>query len=355
MIFPLIIFGIAAFALCCVGVAAFRYWANKRQLLALPNERSSHTVPTPTGGGVAIVIITITGWMIYGLIISQLKPLLFFTVGAILIAVVSWIDDLKPLPSLFRFGVHGLCAVIAVFSFGYFETIHLPIFHEIYLGNLGLPLTILWIVGLTNSFNFMDGIDGIAGTQAFIAGVGWLLIGWLGNQDLVMIIGLLLAATSLGFLFHNWQPAKIFMGDVSSAFLGYTFAVMPLMSAYITPEHSKAISCGVLLLWVFIFDTIFTFIRRALHGENVLAAHRSHLYQRLVIMGFSHSQVTTLYGLLSIVGIFLSLAWFNTWSGYRIYFCLLPLMCFGLWLFVVRQERATKTELIMNRSKLETE
>jgi FlaA1/EpsC-like NDP-sugar epimerase/UDP-N-acetylmuramyl pentapeptide phosphotransferase/UDP-N-acetylglucosamine-1-phosphate transferase len=354
MIFPLITFGIVAFALCYVGVALFRYWANERELLALPNERSSHTVPTPTGGGVAIVVVTITGWIIYSLIISQLKPLLFFTIGAILIAAVSWIDDLKTLPTLFRFGIHGLCAAIAVLGFGYFETIHLPIFHEIYLGNWGLPLTILWIVGLTNSFNFMDGIDGIAGTQALTAGVGWLLIGWLGNQNLVMMIGLLLAATSLGFLFHNWQPAKIFMGDVSSAFLGYTFAVLPLLFVYLAPEQNKSISCGVLLLWVFIFDTMFTFIRRALHGENVFAAHRSHLYQRLVIMGFSHSRVTIAYGLLAIVGIFLSLAWFNTWSGYRVYICLLPLMCFGLWLFVAVNERATKADMIINGSKLET-
>lgn len=354
MIFPLITFGIVAFALCYVGVALFRYWANERELLALPNERSSHTVPTPTGGGVAIVVVTITGWTIYGLIISQLKPLLFFTIGAILIAAVSWIDDLKTLPTLFRFGIHGLCAAIAVLGFGYFETIHLPIFHETYLGNLGLPLTILWIVGLTNSFNFMDGIDGIAGTQALTAGVGWLLIGWLGNQNLVMMIGLLLAATSLGFLFHNWQPAKIFMGDVSSAFLGYTFAVLPLLFVYLAPEQDKSISCGVLLLWVFIFDTMFTFIRRALHGENVFAAHRSHLYQRLVIMGFSHSRVTIAYGLLAIVGIFLSLAWFNTWSGYRVYICLLPLMCFCLWLFVAVNERATKADMIINGSKLET-
>jgi UDP-N-acetylmuramyl pentapeptide phosphotransferase/UDP-N-acetylglucosamine-1-phosphate transferase len=355
MIFQLIIFGVMAFALCYVGVAAFRHWAKRRHLLALPNERSSHTIPTPTGGGVAIVVVTITGWIIYAFIVSQIKPLLFFTVGAILIAVVSWIDDLKPLPSWFRFGVHGLCAVIAVVAFGYFEVIHLPIFHRIHLGWFGLPLTVLWIVGLTNSFNFMDGIDGIAGTQAFTAGVGWLFIGWLSNQSLVMMIGLLLAATSLGFLFHNWQPAKIFMGDVSSAFLGYTFAVLPLLFVNLAPEQTKAISCGVLLLWVFIFDTMFTFIRRVLHGENVFVAHRSHLYQRLVIMGFSHSRVTTLYGLLAIVGIFLSLAWVNTWSGYRIYICLLPVMCFGLWLFVVRQERVTKTELIIDGSKLETE
>lgn len=352
MIFFVITFGLIAFGLSYAGVAGFRHWAHQKQLLDVPNERSSHTVPTPRGGGVAIVAVTIAGWLLYGLIVSQLKPLILFSVGAILIAVVGWIDDLKPLPAALRFGVHFLAAGLAVIGLGYFEIVNLPLFHEISLGWLGLPLTLFWIVGLTNAFNFMDGIDGIAGLQALLAGIGWLFLGWFGNQPIVLMIGLLLAATSLGFLLHNWHPAKIFMGDVSSAFLGYTFAVLPLFALRLAPEQTKLLSCGVLLLLPFIFDTTFTLVRRALRRENVFAAHRSHLYQRLVIAGFSHSHVTLLYGLLAAVGMLLSLAWFNTWTSYRIYLILLPLMCFGLWLFVIIEERrvakATKNSLIIN-------
>lgn len=351
-----ITFGVVALGLSYLGVAGLRHWANRKQLLDMPNERSSHTIPTPHGGGIAIVVTAIAGWLIYGFSVSQHKSLLLFTIGAILIAVVSWIDDLNHLPATIRFAVHGLSAALAIAGFGYFQTLHLPLFHEIYLGWFGLPFTLLWIVGLTNAFNFMDGIDGIAGTQALTAGAGWLAIGLYSNQTLITVIGVLLAATSLGFLFHNWQPAKIFMGDVSSAFLGYTFAVLPLLFLSLDPQQTKILSCGVLMLWTFIFDTMFTFIRRVLHGENVFAAHRSHLYQRLVIAGYSHSSVTILYGLLSIVGVILSLAWFNTWTGYRIYICLLPLMCFGLWLFVVKQEQRVKemeSAAIINGSKLE--
>lgn len=359
MIFSVITFGLIAFGLSFAGVAALRHWANHKQLLDVPNERSSHTVPTPSGGGVAIVAVTIAGWLIYGYIASQLKFLLLFSIGATLISVVSWIDDLKPLPAALRFAVHALGAGLAIIGLGYFEAINLPLFHEVRLSWIGLPLTLLWIIGMTNAFNFMDGIDGIAGLQAFIAGLGWLLLGWFGSQTLVLMIGLILAATSLGFLFHNWHPAKIFMGDVSSAFFGYTFAVLPLLAVHLAPGQTKLLSCGVLLLLPFIFDTMFTFVRRALRRENVFAAHRSHLYQRLVITGFSHSRVTLLYGFLAMVGMFLSLAWFNTWTSYRVYLILLPLMCFGLWLFVIIEERKaariTKSNLFINESKLEIE
>jgi len=148
-------------------------------------------------------------------------------------------------------------------------------------------------------------------------------------------------------LLQNWQPAKIFMGDVGSAFLGYIFAVLPLLFLYLAPEQTKSISVGVLFCWVFIFDAIFTFVKRALRRENVLAAHRGHLYQRLVILGFSHQKVTIIYGLLSIVGVVLSIAWFQTWENYRIYFCILPLMCIGLWIFVAKKEKAKNAKVMM--------
>src|SRR6185436_11775719 len=129
---------------------------------------------------------------------------------------------------------------------------------------LGFTITFFWIVGLTNAYNFMDGIDGIAGGQALVAGIGWTAIGWLDGQSHIVVFGLLLAATNLGFLFHNWSPARIFMGDVGSAFLGYSFAVLPLMLSSQSTGRTgfKLALAAILPVWPFVFDSTFTILRR---------------------------------------------------------------------------------------------
>jgi FlaA1/EpsC-like NDP-sugar epimerase len=175
----------------------------------------------------------------------------------------------------------------------------------------GALATFVWIVGVTNAYNFMDGIDGIAAGQAVVAGLGWAVIGWVNGQPTVGTLGALIAATSLGFLGHNWPPARIFMGDVGSAFLGYTLAVLPLVasagSAGIGP--TAALMWAMLLAWPFLFDTSYTLVRRLLRGENIVTAHRSHLYQRLTAAGHTHLFVTILYVFLAIVGALVSQIW----------------------------------------------
>jgi UDP-N-acetylmuramyl pentapeptide phosphotransferase/UDP-N-acetylglucosamine-1-phosphate transferase len=236
--------------------------------------------------------------------------------------------------------------VLAILSFGYWHTTGIPLFHQLHLGWVGLPLTFLWIVGLTNAYNFMDGIDGIAGSQAVVVGLGWSLLGWLGQQPHLCAMGLMLTGASLGFLLHNWPPARIFMGDVGSAFLGYTFAVLPLMTAHVPHADSRLALIGALLLWPFIFDSAFTFVRRATRGENVLAAHRSHLYQRLVISGRTHLFVTTLYAGLALIGVGLALSWWRGLAGSQAaILMLLPILCLSLWLYVVRRERRQEKKI----------
>jgi UDP-N-acetylmuramyl pentapeptide phosphotransferase/UDP-N-acetylglucosamine-1-phosphate transferase len=193
-------------------------------------------------------------------------------------------------------------------------------------------------VGLTNAYNFMDGIDGIAGGQAVVAGVGWAIVGLLMDLPFVFIFAGLLASTALGFLFHNWPPAKIFMGDVGSAFLGFSFACLAMAGA--SREPSLAIA-GVLLVWPFVFDTLFTFFRRLKNRENVFAAHRSHLYQRLVIAGYSHRTVTLIYMGLDVMGLLLALLFLlkNAWVDLCVIITLL-LSSFGLWGFTVVREQS---------------
>ena len=146
----------------------------------------------------------------------------------------------------------------------------------------------------------------------------------------------LLAGSSLGFLGHNWPPARIFLGDVGSAFLGYTLAVLPVIAALLEPRLALA---GVLLVFPFVFDTSFTLLRRWRRGENIFVAHRSHLYQRLVIAGYSHRAVTLLYAGLALVGVVLALAWVLELPGSDWLALGLPgLFCLGLWQLVVRAE-----------------
>ena len=331
--------GFLALVLSYLGVAGLRRWAEKREILDFPNERSSHTLPTPRGGGLAIVFFPVVGLVTAWLINPTwlLWALSAYLFGAVLIAAVSWLDDLRPLPNRIRFAAHSVGAILVIFGFGYWHSMDIPLVGQLNFGWLGLLVAFLWIVGLTNAYNFMDGIDGIAGGQAVVAGAGWAALGSLSDQPLVAILGLLLATTSLGFLGHNLPPARIFMGDVGSAFLGYTFAVLSVIAAAKDPRFFLI---GLLLVWPFVFDTTFTFFRRLRKRENVFAAHRSHLYQRLVISGLNHRFVTLIYMGLALVGTILSLLLFIRVNGSELVVAIiLPLLCLGLWAFVIYQEK----------------
>ncbi|MCA9947214.1 MAG: hypothetical protein KC449_27230, partial [Anaerolineales bacterium] len=301
------------------GIHALLWLIKKRQfLLDIPNERSSHTQPTPRGGGVIIAAVTLVGvWIVWFSMENQTIAqssylLLSYGAASLLVASVSWVDDFHPLSNRLRFGVHTLAAMLVIVGVGYWQNFTLPVFGNISLGIVGIPFTLVWIVGLINAYNFMDGIDGLAGTVALIAGSTWALIGYYYGSELVLNLGLLVAASSFGFLLHNWPPAKIFMGDVGSAFLGFTFATLPLLTLRLAirePSTNLFLSTGVLVIWPFLFDSIFTLLRRLSHGEKIWEAHRSHLYQRLVIAGFRHSFVTALYAGCTIFGVFLAVIW----------------------------------------------
>ncbi len=159
----------------------------------------------------------------------------------------------------------------------------------------------------------MDGIDGIAGTQAISAGIGWLIVGKLTGADSAALLGGAIAFAAIGFTIQNWQPAKIFMGDVGSAFLGYTFAVLPLIAGREIKDSSDNYSLlpfvAVSLIWLFVFDTVYTFFRRLLRKEKVWQAHRGHIYQKLVSEGFSHQTITGIYGLISVLTLSLTIFW----------------------------------------------
>lgn len=270
-----------------------------------PNERSSHSVPTPRGGGSAIVILVLLTALL-SLKYADLNRGLLYITCATVIAWLGWRDDVQSLSPKVRFSVHGVIAIISIMGFGYFKFVTIPMLGELQLGILGILITFFWIIGLTNAYNFMDGIDGIAGGVALAGGLGWMMLASNAQAPFAFWVALAIAASSLGFLGHNWSPAKIFMGDVASTFLGYSFAVLPLLSA---DQGGDALMLGTLLMWTFIMDAGVTFIRRALKRENVFAAHRTHLYQRLVIGGYKHSTISALYIFLTLLASILSYAW----------------------------------------------
>lgn len=336
--------GFLAFALSYLIVGGYILWAQRRQIIDVPNERSSHVSPTPRGGGLVIVLITLVGgWLFWSLTDSSgdWSGFLLYTVGALLIANISWLDDLRPLPNWVKFIAHILGAAAAIAGFGYWHQASIPGYGPLHLGWIGVVLTLIWIVGLTNAYNFMDGSDGLAGIQAVLAGAGWAYLGWATGNQLLTVMGLLVAGTSLGFLGHNWAPARIFMGDVGSAFLGYTFAVFPLMCMARGAQFDGAAVAGMLLVWPFVFDTAFTFLLRLSRGENVFEAHRSHLYQRLLQTGEGPRPVALLYAALALAGAGLGRLWspevMTSAAGSAL---LVPILCFGLWLYVGSRERS---------------
>lgn len=289
--------------LSAAGVFLIRLYAQKRQMIDHPNARSSHFTPTPRGGGLAIVMIVlgVALWRSSGSGVG-----FEFILLAAVIAWLGWRDDIKPLSPRIRFFVQGLVAAVSIFRMGYFKVVAIPLAGDLELGWIGILITFFWIVGLTNAYNFMDGIDGMAGGVGVSGALGWMMLAANMENDLVYWISFSIAASSLGFLFHNWPPAKIFMGDVSSTFLGYTFAVLPLLSA---DDGGDALMLGTLLMWTFIMDTGLTFLRRAWQREPLFSAHRTHLFQRLVAGGYSHSLVSALFILLTLLAGLLSLAW----------------------------------------------
>jgi UDP-N-acetylmuramyl pentapeptide phosphotransferase/UDP-N-acetylglucosamine-1-phosphate transferase len=219
---------------------------------------------------------------------------------------VGWRDDLFSLTPHYRFVVQGLIAIISILGLGYFRVVRVPLIGQVDLGVIGIVITFFWIIGMINAYNFMDGIDGMAGGVAVTASLAWMVLSFNVHNSFVFWVALAIAATSLGFLAHNWPPAKIFMGDVASTFLGYSFAVLPLLAA---DKSGDVLTIGTLLMWIVIMDTGMTFLRRLVNGENVLSGHRSHLFQQLVIGGYKHGSISALYIFFTFLAGLLSYEW----------------------------------------------
>lgn len=292
--FPLWVQAGAALIVSAAVVAVYRNWALRNRVLDRPNARSAHRVPIPRGGGVGIVAAVMAG-SAYRLAVGGGAPapvLEGYLLAAAIVAGVSLADDLKGLPALLRLAAHVLAG--AIFLVGARLS---GLLREAPAGAslLWLLLLGIWIPAWANAFNFMDGIDGIAGLQGIIVGAGWA---WLGLPGCAAGMGGMLAGGCAGFLLFNWPPARIFMGDVGSAFVGFTVSALPILAALAPGSRlplDRSLAWTLALGWPFAFDTAVTLLRRWRRGENLLQSHASHLYQGLVKSGLSHRTVALLY------------------------------------------------------------
>lgn len=265
-------------------------YAIKKSLVAEVNERSSHTVPTPHGGGIAIAVTWFSS-LIYLYFSNQIDSNLFYALLiGIVISLVSFFDDIYELSPKIRLLTQAFVATAGLVVIGGLENINLGVLtiENQIITNVFAFLLIIWFINL---YNFLDGINGYAGSQAvFLAISGFFLFG--GSHFVV------LAVCVLGFLVWNYNKAKIFMGDVGSTLLGYNIAIFTL---YYTNIDSVNLWVWIILFSLFWFDATLTLIRRKLNGEQISQAHKKHAYQRLNQSGWSHFKIANYSILVNIV------------------------------------------------------
>lgn len=271
-----------------------RNYAIHKKLIDNPNERSSHAIATPRGGGLSIVIIFSISLLILSLYNRiELSYFAALFVGGLLVGTIGFIDDHRHIPAGWRICVHFLAAAWAMYWFRDNSIINLSegILHRGWYIDLAALFMIVWVLNL---YNFMDGVDGIAGIEAITTAVAATFIiiftSPVSEQHQYYVLTLLLlSAAVFGFLVWNWPPAKIFMGDVGSGYLGYIFALFIIDTAI---DTIMTLWVWIILLGVFIVDATLTLLRRIVDGKRWYEAHRSHAYQHAARRWNSHRKVT---------------------------------------------------------------
>ena len=285
-------------ALCAAGLSAAVIWLRLRFVrsgLDLPGERSLHQRPTPHGGGLGIVVVTLAGGSFLAV-----SPL--WLTGVAVLAALSWLDDWRPLPFWMRLPVHLLLAASVVFLH---DDVHVAV-------ALAGVLLIAWGI---NAYNFMDGADGLAGTMGLTGFSAYALAFAAAGQAQMSGLAVLIAAACAGFLLFNWHPARIFMGDVGSIPLGFLAAGMGWWGVV---EGGLPAWFPVLVFLPFLLDASLTLLRRVVRRERFWLPHREHAYQRMVRMGMSHARMCRQWGVWMGLGALLALGLLRVpgWLGW---------------------------------------
>jgi len=288
--------------LMCPLVKSFAY---KVGAIDVPKDnRRMHKKPTPRLGGLAIFLGFMVGLLIFVPIDRQLRGILL---GAVIIVVLGVVDDISPLRAWFKFLVQIAAALVAVYHGVVVNVLSNPnVFSSDpywVLGFASVPITVLWIVGITNSVNLIDGLDGLANGVSTISAVTMLVIALLVSEGQTALVMAALVGACIGFMPYNRNPAQMFMGDTGSTFLGYILATISIQGLF---KYYAVISFAVpfLILGLPMFDTLFAIVRRLAHGQNPMSPDRGHIHHRLIDMGLSQKQaVAALYVVSSILGL----------------------------------------------------
>lgn len=282
---------LSAFVLSLALTRLVLGWLRAKAVMDIPNERSSHTIPTPRGGGLAVTPVVIAGWGLAGLVSPGPVPVALWAVLAASAALylVSWLDDRLSLSRRLRLGLHVAAAALG--------TLLLPETTLVFQGWLPLwadrAVTLIGWVWFINLYNFMDGIDGITGVETASIGTGLLAVSLLLPAAATLpygLFGLTAAGAALGFLVFNWHPAKLFLGDVGSVPLGYLLGF-----ALIVLAGDGALIAALILPAYYLLDATATLLKRLVQGKPIGQAHREHFYQQAVHHGgLRHNQVSAL-------------------------------------------------------------
>jgi UDP-N-acetylmuramyl pentapeptide phosphotransferase/UDP-N-acetylglucosamine-1-phosphate transferase len=299
---PAILAFILPLAATALGVRLLLPWLTARAVLDRPNERSSHKRPTPRGGGLVVVaVVAVALWVIQVATGAPLWRLAVLTLALTALAAVSWLDDRRGADWRLRLALQFAAVAAGLVAIGIG-----PLAERFGLAPwlVGIPLALAWM-WFVNLYNFMDGIDGITGTETASIGVGLvaLAVVSLGSVAGQGLAGLALAGAAIGFLVWNWHPARIFLGDVGSVPLGYIVGGFLIQAA--VAGHWAA---ALILPLYYLADATIVLFARALTGQKPWEAHKSHFYQRAHQGGLSHSQVSLCIGALNILLIALAAA-----------------------------------------------
>ncbi len=290
--------GLFVFVVSCLLVGALYRYALAKNLIDNPNERSSHNVPTPRGGGLAIVLAFFMSLLILaGKYNIDYLLLVCFIGSGVLVALIGFIDDHQHIAARWRLLAHFIAAIWVLYwlrGLPSLSVIGVPL-DVMWLNNI---LALLYLVWLLNLYNFMDGINGLASIEAITVCLGAIVLYWVVEISDVWVIPALLSIAVLGFLFWNFPRAKIFMGDVGSGFIGIVLGILSIQAAWVASELFWS---WIILLGAFIIDATVTLIRRIVRGEKYFEAHRSHAYQYAARKFTSHTKVTLAFAIINLV------------------------------------------------------
>lgn len=329
----LLLLGVGCFLATLIGVEIVRRSALSIGVIDSPDERRAHAVPTPRGAGVAIILVTILSLFLFGdLDMHKAGPILL---GGILLGILGLLDDLWDISISIRLLGQLVIVTLVVWFSGSYTDIWLPSSTNIWTlpGSVGLLLTVFFIVLSINVYNFMDGIDGLAGIQALIGGGIWITIGLLFGQGQFLVFGTVISAGSLAFLIRNWSPATIFLGDSGSTFFGYIFSAGPLifLAGNSSLNNGIIVFVTVTSLWLFLADATISRFRLMLKGGRFWEPNRRHIYQLLSSKGMTARKICLLYGGLGSVLVMISVPLAAGWISSA--FFLLPFAVIPMGLF----------------------